>query len=102
MHESPIRVFTPTRPIIRTLDTPRSITRFFSLHTRRIPKERPCTRLRRHRRSRCTVVRLACSVRGAVVLVVLVVLGEDSEGLGGGSRIVTAFSGLDCFAGFDS
>ena len=73
-----------------------------SHNTRRVPEERPGSCLRRHLTSRCTIVRLAGSVRGAIVLVVLVVLSEDGEGLGGGARVVAAFGGLDGFAGFYS
>jgi hypothetical protein len=96
-----IRVLTPTTPILGTLNTPRSITTSFALDTRRVPEERPRARFRPHLRPRSAVVRLTGSVGSAVVAVVLVVLGEDGEGLLRGTRVVAAFGGLDGFARFD-
>jgi hypothetical protein len=50
---------------------------------------------------RSTVVRLACSVRGAVVIVVLVVLGETAKVWAEVRVFVAAFDGLNGFAGLD-
>jgi hypothetical protein len=101
VNKGPIRVLTPTTPILRTLDTPSPIPTFLSLDTRLIPKERPGPGFGLHRRARCAVVRFACAVGKSVVAIVLVVLDEDGKGLAGCAGVVAALCGLDCFAGFD-
>lgn len=91
-HERAIRILTPTYSIIGILDATNTLTLTLSRIT---PKERPriCTRF--HSSARLTIICLAGTVWCTINLIVLVVCGEDGEGLLACASVVRAFCGLN-------
>lgn len=98
-NEFSIRVLAPALASLRVLDATRTFATALALTA---PEESPVIRvLGQLRGSRCGAgVRFASSVGSTVILVVLVVDLEDSEGLSFvGASVVAALRGLDGFAG---
>jgi hypothetical protein len=98
-NELPIRVLTATNTSLRILNTSSTFTLTLSIP---IPKEGPVIRIR----AQLTICRCSASVSytstvgSSMVGIVLVVHLEHGKGLClGGSGVVTAFGGLDGFAG---
>ena len=101
-HKSPIAILTPAVSRARVLDTSRPNP--LTLPIPRHPKERPDIRLVLHllrRFWRRASIRFACPVGSTVRGIVLVVGGEDCEGLSAGSAgVVRALGRLNSCRGF--
>lgn len=95
------RALTPTVAILRAANTSHTLTLVLALNTSGVPEESPGILCFLHLAARRAGVRLASAVRGAMGAVVLVVCGEDGEGLlATDAGVVAALCGLDCFACF--
>jgi len=95
----PIRVLTPTDPSLRILDTSSSLAFTLSIS---IPKEGPVIAINTQLciRRRSTSVSHTSTIGSSMIGIVLVINLEHSKSLRlGGSGVVTAFGGLDGFAG---
>lgn len=97
------RALTPTVTVLGAANTSHTLTLILALNTSGIPEESPGVLCFLHLAAKRAGVRLASAVGSAMGFVVLVVYGEDGEGLfAADTRVVAALCGLDCFAYFRS
>jgi hypothetical protein len=93
IHESAVGVLAPACTVLGALDAASALARLLASVT---PEEGPLVAVALHRCAWLAGVRLASTVRVAVVAIVLVVLREDRKGLGtGDAGVVAALGGLD-------